>query len=318
MSWVFQERAAETSAAIKSLCAGVKAAGVSLNAGRVLLAVMAHLPEEADELSVLLMLHELARESGLSQHQVKRAIAELTNAGLIVRRQDAKRAGVEAITTILPAAFPAVGLRAPTEALQEAAGETLPRDLFTLLCGQPASTADRITSAWLQGSRINRDEISEGRGGDSWAESVELLLERRAQSLAQAAATAAEQVQAREEAEAAGYALVETENGTVPIDVKAFESTCPSQVPWAFIHDVIREIQFRDRGLVTMETLPRLIAEAAYSRSYSPFCRGLGWQRGVWALGGQMAKSTWGRPRKIWDDWYRVAERSCRGAALHH
>lgn len=318
MSWTFQERAAETSAAIKSLCTGVKAAGVSLNAGRVLLAIMAQLAEEADEISVLLMVHELAKESGLSLHQVKRAIAELSAAGLIVRRQDAKRAGVEAITTILPGAFPAVGLKAPTQALHDASSELLPPDLRLLLCGQPASVADRITAAWLQGEIVDIADLCDGRGGDGWQESVRSLLERRAGCLAQAAADAAVEVQARADAEAAGYALVETENGTVPIDVEAFEAACPSHVPWAFVHDVIQEIRFRNRSLVTVESLPRLIAEAAYSRSYSPFCRGLGWQRGVWALGGQMAKQTWGRPRKIWDAWYSLAERSCRSANLHH
>lgn len=317
MSWAFQETAADQLQAVNNLCVSTKRARISFNSGLVLLAIMGNLVEEAGEFTIALRVKELATACGLSPHQIKRCVAELTSGGLIVRRQDQKRPGIEAITTILPAAFAAVGITPPTPELEQIASEPLPKDLAALLCGQPVETYLQVATAWLAGQRLQPEQLSQGRGGQTWRQRVCRVLDRRALQIEVAACEAAQQAEQRRLAEMAGFAHVDTANGPVTVDIAQFEQDNPGAVKWAFIHDVLQEIRFRDPSLITRQSLPRLIAEAAYSRSYAPFCRGLEWRKGVWALGGQMAKPGWGRPHSIWEEWYVIAD-SCCGAPAHH
>lgn len=318
MSWTFQDAASRATALLRSLDHGTRSAGISFNAGRVLLAMMGTMDEEVGEVSIMLNMHEIAALAGLSRHQVKRAIAELTERSLITRRQDVKKPGIEAVTTLLPAAYAAVGLDAPGEGLDKLKDQSLPRELIELLCGQPFVVAERVCHAWATAEVPSHEDLGENRGGSGWIEQILRLLARRAQAAEQATQAAIDRAKRKEDALAEGRAVVETPEGDVIIDVQAFEAGCPTPVPWAFIADVLEEIRFRDPGLLNPISIPRIIAEAAYSRAYSPFCRGLDWQRGVWALGGQMARDTWGRPRKIWDDWYTVADLACLGSASSH
>lgn len=318
MSWAFQEEAVQANKLLRKFYASTAKAGISTNAGRVLYEFMATLLQEADELTVSIPLWDLARTTGLSQHQVKRAIAELHEAGMLSSRQDQKSKGCEAIRTVMPKAFAAIGLKPPGEGLAKAATAVFPPHLTKALCGMPCSVVDQVCDAWMEGRRADDLDLSEARGGAEWLKLISQLLQARALELEHAASEAAEQVMQAEMARKAGHAIVETADGTVYVDIGAFEKSCPVETRWEFVEATLKEIGFRNPGLVTKGNVGKLMAEAAYARAYSPFCRGLAFQQGVWALGGLMSREdVWKKPRKIWPAWYTAASQAC-GAVLHH
>lgn len=317
MSWEFQTQAAVNNDLLRKFHADTSNAGISPNAGRVLNALMATLLEEAGELSVLLAIWELAHSTGLSQHQVKRAIAELHQAEMLSSRQDQKSKGCEALRTVMPKAFAALGLTPPGVGLAKAASTAFPPHMTKALCGMPCSVVDQVCDAWMEGRRAEDLDLSDARVDAQWRKTIGKLLQARALELEKAASQAAEQVMQEELAKQAGHAIVETADGSVYVDIEAFESSCPVETRWEFVEATLKEIRFRNPGLVTKANVRKLMAEAAYARAYSPFCRGLAFQQGVWKLGGLMSRQdVWKKPLKIWDGWYTAANQAC-GAVSH-
>ena len=268
----------------------------------MLLSMAACLDSDAGEVSLSLTIRDLGRRAGLSQSQAKRVLSDLHDRGFIVRHQPEKVAGCEAITTLLPLAFEALGYSIGDFTHTDLDVE-LPWPVRKALCGQAANVVLEICSAWLEGRAVEPWAREEYRG--EWSDELAASLQRRAATL---------QMEA-EEAAAAGD-TISTAGGAILVDGEAFSALNPGSVPWDFIKDVVAEIAWRAPDKVTPETLPALIAEAAYSRQHAPFCRDLPWKEAVWRLGGVMARPGWGRPRRIWEEWYVAARQAC-GALLH-
>lgn len=261
----------------------------------MLLAMAAYLDEHADEISLSLTVRDLGRRAGLTPSQSKRVLAELHDRGFIVRHQPEKIAGCEAITTLLPAAFEALGYDIGLE-LPEC-DEPIPQELRHALCGQSPAVVLEVCSAWHQRRQVNADVMEQYRG--DWPEPAQLVLDARLHDPQGSSAAPID------------CEFIRTADGEVPVDQQALEAALPAAVPWEFIKDVVEEIAWRDGTRVTTETLPGLIAEAAYSRMHAPFCRDLPWKEAVWRMGAVMARACWSRPRRIWSQWYAAAEQAC-------
>ena len=260
----------------------------------MLLAMASCLDHHADEISLSLTVRDLGRRAGLTPSSAKRVLADLHDRGFIVRHQPERIAGCEAITTLLPLAFEALGYDIGLE--RGECGDEVPEPIRRAVCGQPPAVVMEVCAAWLQGRDLDQGVMAEFRG--QWPAAAQAAFDARI-------------APANEEAPADGLETISTVDGTVAVDPAALEAALPGQVSWSFIRDVMAEVAWRDGCRVTAQTLPTLIAEAAYSRAYAPFCRDLPWREAVWRLGSVMARETWSRPRRIWDQWYAAAERAC-------
>lgn len=312
MQWEFVERARALHEARKAMRAMEDVSGLKTRHIDMLVTMAQYLEPEAGELTLVMRVGELAVKSGLSVDQAKRVLTDLQEAGYIVRRQAVRRPGVEAITTLLPSAIELLNNK--TGVMKE--GEQLPLDLRRWLCGQTAEVIERVVDAWHEGSGV---DLGDGiRGGEGAQKLLTGLMEDRQLSLMDEGSAGEKGGVAQEAGEGLGASeWIQTKDGVVAFDAESFKAGCPEQVPWEFLKDVLEEIRWRNADKLTATSLPDLIAEAAYTRAYGKFCRELPWKRGVWRLGGVMAREGWSRPRQIDERWYRAARNAC-GATQHH
>lgn len=303
MEWLCTKQAEQLAQQLKS----AHAAGLSLPDVLTLASLMSELNAEAAEVTSATTVAELKALTGLSYDQVSRSMARIKSKGLIAREQTIKRAGHPALTTLLPNAFVAVAIPAPGTCEPVQVGvEPLPDRLRTLLCGQPWDVVVGVRDAWATHQRLPGSLASQIRGLS--ASQIERILAERAADACASMEAAVDQALSREEARAAGLAVVRTADGDVSVDAKAFVESLPvSGVAWEWVQDVLDELAFRDIRLVTKANVATRMAEAAYARVGLPFVMGKPWKVGVRLLARQMDVS-WSKPRRIRDDWYTAAE----------
>lgn len=304
MSWEFEK-------AVKRLhgqALAQKKAELKIDDVLVLCTLMSDLCEDAGEVTTTVSVKELSVATELSYDQVSRSLTRLRDGGMIVRKQAVKRAGETAWTTILPAAFSALGLPHPgTNAVAAPDTVSLPAELRELMCSQSWEVVDAVTRAWHAGESLAPSVLSEFRGGGLLIKRVERFVQQRQDEALAVIEQAIDEARTADELKANGRDIVKTADGPVEIDVVAFEKACPVPIQWQFVKDVLVEIRERDPRLVTRENLASRIAEAAYARIALPFAKNKSWEDGVRVLGFQMA-TCWNKPRRIWDSWYTAAD----------
>lgn len=284
--------------------------GLRLVDGRVLLTLMAELEPEAGEVTSVKGVAEIAGMLKLSYDQVNRSMTRLREAGMVGRMQVVKRAGETALTTLLPAAFAAMGLADPSGG---AGQQAVPRELSSLLCGQVWDVIKEITEAWHEQRTMSSSVSCEFRGGNY--ERIQAILMARQEEACMQMEEAITEAMEAEELRANGFDLVKTAEGVVRVSMETFERLAPAKVGWSFVKDVLETLYERNPKLLTMSNLQSRIAEAAYARASLPFVRDKAYQDGVRLLARQMEVS-WQKPRKIWPSWYVAADRAIHRSAV--
>ena len=308
MAWMFEE-------GVKTLGQGFKAAltaGLEIREAVVLLAFMGDLQEVAGEVTTARPVSEIRSLTGLSYDQIQRALKKLRDAGLISRKQLVKRAGEAALTTVLPKAFAALGLPDPSG--RSGLQSTITGELAELLCGQPWSVVEAVSTAWESRTLLDQD-VERAIRGPLTRERVSRVLYQRYEEAMQELEQAVVEVEAVEAIRATGLDVVQTADGPVTVNVRKFETLSPVAVPWEFVRDVLLTLHSRDPGLVTFANLRDRIAEAAYARVALPFVKDKGWSDAVKLLARQM-EIHWRKPNRIWPSWYSAAEAVIHTPAL--
>lgn len=304
MAWAFEGAVAQ----LQKQQLTAKKAGILGDASLVLTTLMAELSEEAGEVTSVSTVGELSAKCGLSYDAVTRNLTKLREKGMIARKQMVKRAGESAYTTVLPAAFAALGLPAPGSEAAGVCATSLPDELRELMCGQSWDVVEAVRKAWHEGVRLPTGVLSEIRGGPAGADRIDRILSQRELQAMDVMERAITEAATLEEVRAAGMDIVKTADGDVMVDVRSFEAACPvTSVRWTWVKDVLRELNDRDARLVTRDNLRDRIAEAAYARVSLPFVKDKAWKDGVRVLAKQM-QTSWSKPRKIWDSWYTAAD----------
>lgn len=284
--------------------------GLKLVDGRVLLTLMADLIPEAGEVTTSRGIAEMASMLKLSYDQVNRSMTRLRAAGMVGRVQLVKRAGETALTTLLPAAFDALGFAEPSDG---AGRQRIPAELSGLLCGQAWDVIKEITEAWHDRRTMDASATSDFRGGH-YDRILAILMARQEEAGVEMEAAVAEAMEL-EELKAQGFELVNTADGVIKVNRETFERLAPAKVGWSFVKDVLDTLYQRDPKLLTLSNLQDRIAEAAYARASLPFVRDKAYQDGVRLLARQM-ELRWEKPRKIWPSWYVAADRAIHRPAV--
>lgn len=263
------------------------------------------------ETTVQLSRWELAQRTGLSTQQVQRALAYLVEQGYIVRHQATKKDGEVARTLLTAKAVAAMGLEGGANLTGNA-----PPELVALLIGEARPIIEAIVTAWNDGT-MPAESVSKGfRGGPKTWTQVEFLLTARMELCLQSLSEAQEAAEAAINAEAKGEFTLPLPTGeTITLRSEPFrtngESPALRCVDMRFVRDTLSFLAIRHPRMVTLEALPRLVAEIAYSRS-AGFVHRHDASSAMKVLASCIARSDWSRPRKMDARWYRLAQASLR------
>lgn len=273
--------------------------GMQSRDAAVLLSLMADVDPSEGEVTSVRSVYAIAAELSLSENQVQRAMTKLRDLGLIARKQEVRKAGESAYTSILPAAYAILGIDCGDLLLNDA--QPLPREISEILCCQSIHVMKAVSTAWHAREPLPEHMLGDLRG--SLFDRLKRLFDARVEELVEEQERAIDEAMELEELRAAGYDRVETADGPVVVNVKALEQSCPEQIQWSFVKDVLELMNARKKGLVTRANLRDRIAEAAYARAALPFVRDKAWADGVRLLARQM-EVRWDKPRRIWPGWY--------------
>jgi len=267
------------------------------------------------ETTVQLSRWELAQRTGLSIQQVQRALSQLVGQGFIVRNQLTKKDGEVSRTLLTAKAVEAMGLQGGANLSGSA-----PPELVTLLIGESRSVIDAIVAAWNESTLPSEALIGGLRGGPKARAQIEFLLNARLDAHLQALNDAQEVVEAADAAESRGEYLLSLPNGEiVSLTATPFHASgnTPAlrSVDMRFVRDTLSLLAIRQPEMVSAETLPRLVAEVAYSRS-AGFVFRHDAAVAIRVLASCIAKPTWSRPRKIDSRWYQLAGSSVRSQVV--
>lgn len=277
-------------------------------------ALLAFFQEHAEEgegmqPTCCLPLWDIASRLGMSIDQTKRGIRALTAAGAIARRQPVKAKGESALTVLTDRAVAWLQGRAGHTALPA----HLPRSLRELLTFATPDFVQRVSHAWdtyeLLPAHPPEDCGLPRTDYDLIAHALAERIAERAELLAEAAAE-----QAEDDALAAqGQVQIRCSDGHVVVDSTPFaaQKGALGAVDLRFVRDVLHRLKDRQPGLVTVDAMPRLVAEIAYSRVIGYVSRHDA-ERAQRALVATLARGTWGRPRGIKPAFYAAARTATR------
>nr|WP_281719827.1 helix-turn-helix domain-containing protein [Nitrosomonas nitrosa] len=258
------------------------------------------------ETTVQLSRWELAQRTGLSTQQVQRALSHLVTAGYIVRNQLTKKDGEVSRTLLTARAVEAMGLEGGADLSGSA-----PPELVNFLIGEVRPVIDAVVTAWNNHTLPNEGVVAAFRGGPrAWAQ-VEFLLTARMEEHLHALSDAQVAAEAAHEAESRGEYLLSLPDGqVVGLTAAPFHTSgnTPAlrSVDMRFVRDTLSLLAIRQPGMVREETLPRLVAEVAYSRS-AGFVYRHDAAAAIKVLASCIARPGWSRPRKIDSRWYDLA-----------
>lgn len=263
------------------------------------------------ETTVQLSRWELAQRTGLSTQQVQRALSHLVAHGYIVRNQMTKKDGEVSRTLLTAKAVEAMGLEGGANL-----SGTAPPELVTLLVGEAKPVVDAVISAWNASTLPDQTLVGAFRGGPkAWAQ-VEFLLTARMDAYLHACSDGQAAAEAADAAESRGEYLLTLPNGeayeltTAPFKTSGNTPALRS-VDMRFVRDTLTLLALRQPDLVRAETLPRLVAEVAYSRS-AGFVFRHDAAAAIKVLASCIARPTWSRPRNIDTRWYQLASSAVR------
>lgn len=262
---------------------------------------------EEGETTVQLSRWELSQRTGLSTQQVQRALGHLVAEGFIVRHQAVKRDGEVSRTMLTAKALRAMGMEGGADLTGSA-----PPELIALLVGEPRTVVQGVVSAWNDSTMPDTSIRDAYRGGPSAWTQIEFLLTSRIEAFLQSISKAQEAAEAASLAEARGdYELALPTGETCLLRSEPFRSAGDNPalrcVDMRFVRDTLSHLAIRSPGMVTVETLPRLVAEIAYSRS-AGFVHRHDAAAAIKVLSSCIARPSWSRPRKIDTRWYRLAQ----------
>jgi len=277
-------------------------------------AVLSFLSEHAEEGEGLqptccLPLWDIANQLSLSIDQVKRAVRALTAAGAIARRQAVKIKGEAALTVLTERAVAWLQGRAGRATLPG----HLPRALRDLLTFCSPEFVGHVAQAWDRYELLPEAATPpSGLTESDYASIRRALAERiaeRAELLAEAtAAQAADDALAEE-----GKVQIRCADGYVVVDRAPFaaQKGALAAVDLRFVRDVLHRVAERAPGLVTVDAVPKLVAEVAYSRVIGYVSRHDA-ERAQRALVATMARGTWSRPKGIKPGFYAASTAAVR------
>lgn len=266
---------------------------------------------EEGETTVQLSRWEISQRTGLSTQQVQRALGHLVAEGYIVRHQAVKKDGEVSRTMLTAKAVRAMGMEGGADLTGNA-----PPELIALLVGEARSVVQGVVTAW-NGSTMPDTSIRDAfRGGPSAWTQIEFLLTSRIEAFLQSISQAHEAAEAASLAEARGdYELSLPTGETCVLRSEPFRSSKESPalrcVDMRFVRDTLSHLAIRSPGLLTFETLPRLVAEIAYSRS-AGFVNRHDAAVAIRVLTSCITRPNWSRPRKMDTRWYRLARAAVR------
>lgn len=267
-----------------------------------------------------LAVWEIAKQLGLSTHQVKRGFRALSEAGAIVRKQLVKTAGEAAITVLTDRARAWLCGR---EAGQGSIPADMPRAIRELLVFESAAFVDQVAAAWRNYEPLPEKLGSECTLGPRAFVQIESAVRQRLLDAAETIAEAhAEERIDRENLEQ-GIVQFECDDGVVAFDASCLRGKggAIGSIDLVLVRDVVRKVRARRPGMVTVGRLPHLVAEIGYSRTIG-FVSSHDAEAATRVLVATMVRGSWSRPRGIKEKFYAEvasASRFCTGVrqALH-
>lgn len=258
------------------------------------------------EATLALSRWDISKLTGLSCPQVQRALTWLVENDFIVRKQSAKREGEIALTLLTPKALTALGLSIGVKV-----SHPIPKELTALLLGESLTVINAVVSAWDQADLTTVEIEREFRGGARAWEQIRFFLESRLEVKHQQVEAAIEHAEAEARPEERGeYPLALPSGESVTLSVQAFRASTRTGlfklVDLKFVRDAIAHLCIRHPDMVTRATLPKLIAEVAYSR-VAGFVMTHDAMSAIRVLASCISKPTWSKPRKMDECWYDVA-----------
>lgn len=258
-----------------------------------------------------LAVWEIAKGTGLSEDQVKRGLRCLTAAGAIARRQLVKAAGEAALTVLTDRAL---GWLCGRQAEgQGSIPADMPRQLRELLVFESPKFVEQVSFAWRAYEPLAetlRDECS--LGASAFAQ-IESAVRQRLLDAAETVAAAHAEEQADREQLEQGLVRFECEDGAVSFDANALKALggAIGAVDLVLVRDVMRRVKERRPGLVTVGRVPKLVAEAGYSRTLG-FVSKHDAEVAAKVLAATMAKQTWSKPKGIHQSFYEAVANASR------
>lgn len=267
--------------------------------------------QEHQELTVMLSVSQIATKLSTwdySRSEVQRSINKLASLGLIARRQRDKRNRDVAFTTIMPAALLSDG--------RESAVSALPVALAKLLIGESRAFVTAVNQAYHQSRTLHAREAGEFRGVAADLAQIEQLLHERVGDTGEAILDAITQVEQRELDAQMGICRFALEDQSVAvIDLDQLHASTPVPCDIALALEALRLLQVKRPGLITRTSLPRLLAEALYSRHIG-FANIHDAEDAIRIIAATMARPTWSRPYSIRDTWYEATQASIGDARI--
>lgn len=259
------------------------------------------------ETTVQMSRWEIAQRTGLSTQQVQRSLTHLVKTGYIVRAQLSKKDGEISRTMLTAKAVEAMGMKGGANLTGD-----VPPELVALLIGEGRDLINHVVDAWNAGRLADAGSGRDFRGGTrAWAQ-IEFLLAARMEAHQAALQAAQEAQEEAAEAEQRGeYPLALPTGETVVLASEPFKDATNAPalrcVDMRFVRDTLAQLAMRQPALVRLDTLPRLVAEIAYSRSAGfVFRHDAG--AAVRILASCISKPSWSRPRSIDNRWYSLAK----------
>lgn len=260
---------------------------------------------------------DIARQTGLSVHQVKRGFRSLMAAGAIVRKQLVKAAGEAAITVLTD--------RARTWLDLDGAGEggipaDMPRELRELLVFESSAFVDQVAHAWRAYEPLAESLRTQCCLGARAYEQIEAAVRHRLLDAAETVAEAHAEERADREQLEQGIVQFDCEDGIVAFDAQSLRQKggAVGSVDLLMVRDVLRKVRQRRPGFVTTGRLCGLVAEIGYSRTIG-FVSQHDAEVAARILVSTVTRPTWNRPKGIKDKFYSdVASASRFSTGVRH
>jgi hypothetical protein len=279
--------------------------GFDLRALRILLFLHENSTFQAEALPHCgLTVLQIAKGTGLSTDQVKRGLRTLSEAGAIARRQLVKAAGEAAVTVLTDRAMGWLTDSANEEG-QGSIPADMPRHVRDLLVFESPEFVTAVARAWKGFEPLPETLRSECSLGANAFGQIEACVRQRLLDAAETVAEAhAEERVDREQLER-GIVQFDCDDGVVQINASALQEKrgAVAAVDLLMVRDVLRRVRERCPGMVTVERLPKLVAEAGYSRTIG-FVSAHNADVATRILAATMAKRSWSRPKGIKEKFY--------------
>ena len=277
--------------------------------------VLSYLVEAVEETGMLaegditvgLSRYDIQERTGLSSCQVQRALAALVAAECIVRDQPVKKSGMTARTLLT-----AKALRLMASESADVLKHDVPADVAALLIGEEIDCIRAVSDAWAAASPYPAEIEDRFRGGTHKLSQIRALLFERHAARQEAILGAVEATDARRAADEKGeHTLTLPDATTVTLSRDHFRKAAGDNlaklVDMRFVRDTLERLVEKCPRLVTRRSLPRLVADIAYSR-VSGFVMAKDAAHAIRILTACIQKATWTKPRSMDNRWYTAGE----------